>query len=119
MNGIPPVGTQDLYYGITEIINAFNFIAALTGLEIKFEAKAGLGFEFELLGGAEGLTEGVGLDALAEINYQGTFYEKGALTDLEINDPLHAVYQEIHKALGSGSTNKRVGAKTVFGLLKK
>jgi hypothetical protein len=41
-----------------------------------------------------------------------TLYEKGALTNLEINDPLHAIYQEIHKALGSGSANKRVGAKT-------
>ena len=119
MNGIPPVGSQDLDYGITEIIDYFNFVAALTGLEITLEAKAGLGFEFELAGGALGFTGSVGLDALAEITYQGTLYEKGALTDLEINDPLHAVYQEIHKALGSGSTNKRVGAKTVFGLLKK
>lgn len=61
----------------------------------------------------------MGLDALAEITYQGTLYQNGALTDLGPADALKAVYDEIHKMLGSGSGNKRVGAKTVFGLLKK
>lgn len=119
MIGTPPSDKDELDYGIAKIINAFNFIAALTGLEITLEAKAGLGFEAEIEGGAIGLTGGVGLDALAEITYQGILYQNGALTDLEPADALKAVYDEIHKMLGSGSGNKRVGAKTVFGLLKK
>lgn len=116
MNNKKPTPKEDLDYGITKIIDYFNFIGNLAHLEITLEAKAGVSFGGNLKAG-EGLTAGVALDALAEINYQGKLYENGALTDLEINDPLRAIFQEIHKALALPNTNKRIGVKTILEVL--
>ena len=118
MNGIVPKTKEDLDHGITKIINAFSFITNLGQLEATLEAKAGLGFGGSFTAGL-GETVGVSLDAMAEINYQGILYKNGEFTDLLNLDPLHVVYKEIRKTLGLPATNKRIGAKTVFGVLKK
>lgn len=118
MNGIVPKTKEDLDHGITKIIDAFSFITNIGQLEATLEAKAGLGFGGSITAGL-GETVGISLDAMAEINYQGILYKNGEFTDLLNLDPLYVVYEEIRKTLGLPSTNKQIGAKTVFGVLKK
>ncbi|UWY30318.1 hypothetical protein N4T20_10360 [Flavobacterium sp. TR2] len=122
LNGIIPENKKDLDkmnddYGITKIIHAFTFIPALAGLEVTLEAKAGLGFGGSAKAG-EGLTVGVALDALAEVNYQGALFENGKLTDVG-DGLLSAVFKKIEGILGLPNTNKQIGAKTVFRVLEK
>jgi hypothetical protein len=122
LNGTIPKNKKDLDkmnddYGITKIIHAFSFIPELGGLEATLEAKAGLEFGGSIKAG-EGLTVGIGLEALAEINYQGILYEDGELTDVG-GGLLGGVYEKIEKALGLPSDNKQIGAKTVFRILEK
>ncbi len=43
----------------------------------------------------EGATVKIAVGGMAEINFDGKLYEKGELTDLDINDPLRYIMQEI------------------------
>lgn len=115
-NNQPP--NNDLDYGISQILDFFSFITDLGQLEVTLEAKAGLSLGgFFKAGAVE--TVGLSLEGLAEINYQGLLYEKGELTDLLPGDLLWSAFQKIEKVLGLPSANKRIGAKTAFGVLKK
>ena len=108
---------QQFYdYGIEETLNFFSFITTMGQLQVVLEAKLGAAFGGHIKGG-EGATVGVALQALAELTYEGILYQDGQLTNLEINDPLRAVFNEIHKIIGQPSENRQIGAKTLFSVL--
>ncbi|WP_281225927.1 hypothetical protein [Flavobacterium aquiphilum] len=117
MNNIKRLGEDDLDYGITKIIDYFNFIATLAQLDVTLEAKAGASFGGTVKAG-EGATIGATLEALAEINYQAQLYKNGNLTFLDPQDPLRIVYEEIRSLLGFQKENKRIAAKTILQVLK-
>lgn len=52
----------------------------------------------------------------AQINYQGTFIQNGALSldNLATNDPLRYVFAEIKKQIAPGIDNKENKIKTIF-----
>lgn len=104
-------------YGITKIIDHFNFIATLAQLDVTLEAKAGASFGGNVKAG-EGATIGAALEALAEINYQAQLYKNGNLTFLDSQDPLRIVYEEIRSVLGFQTESKRIAAKTILQVLK-
>lgn len=108
-----------LDYGIEQFIHAFGFMTELLGLEVTLEGKIGGTFGlYEKIGGGL-LTESFGLSASAEVTFQPKLYENGALTKLYTTDAMYYVFKEIEKILGLPNTNKRIGAKTVFGVLPK
>ena len=117
LNGKQPSLKEELDNGVNKILDFFSYVTSMGNLQVTLEAKAGVSFGGHLRVG-EGLTAAIALEALAEINYQGILFQNGALTDLDINDPLRAIYQEIRKALGLPSSAKKIGAKTIFSLEK-
>lgn len=117
LNNKKPSRGTDLDYGITKIIDYFNFIATLAQLDVTLEAKAGASFGGTVKAG-EGATIGATLEALAEINYQAQLYKNGNLTFLDPEDPLRITYEKIRGLLGYQKESKRIAAKTVLQALK-
>ncbi|MGE8342726.1 MAG: hypothetical protein ACN6OI_16980 [Flavobacterium sp.] len=117
LNNKKPSRGTDLDYGITKIIDYFNFIATLAQLDVTLEAKAGASFGGTVKAG-EGATIGATLEALAEINYQAQLYKNGNLTFLDPEDPLRITYDKIRGLLGYQKESKRIAAKTVLQTLK-
>lgn len=105
-----------LDYGINSIFQYFSFIATMAQLKIELEAKLGLAFGGHLKAG-EGATVGIALNALAELTYEGTLFEHGALFHLLDNDPLKPVFEEIYEILGKVGQKTAMGAKDLFSLL--
>ncbi|GIQ57183.1 hypothetical protein Flavo103_03190 [Flavobacterium collinsii] len=113
MNNVKRPGEDDPDYGMTKIIDYFNFIATLAHLDVTLEAKAGVNFGGTVKVG-EGATIGAALEALFEINYQAKLYNNGNLTFLDPQDPLRIVYEEIRSLLGFQKESKRIAAKTIL-----
>ena len=65
-----------------------------------------------------GLTIHIGLGGFAQLTYEGQLYKDGQLTDLGINDPLRAIFNQLDALLVKPSEGKKIPARTVFNIIK-
>ncbi|AOC93721.1 hypothetical protein BB050_00567 [Flavobacterium anhuiense] len=119
MNNKTFEGEEDTDYGVSAFLDVFSFIAVLGGLQVKLESRLSKGYEEELTLGGGGDVVGEALRGFIEVNFQPTFFENGLLTDLPYNDPLRKAFDAIDFLLGKLNKYNRVGAKTLFQVLKK
>ncbi len=109
---------DDIDYGVKDIVDAFSFLTSLINLEASLEAKAGIGVGGSIAVG-EGATVKIAVGGMAEINFDGKLYEKGELTDLDINDPLRYIMQEIAELFELTDKDGRTGIKSALPLIEK
>jgi len=57
------------------------------------------------------------LDDFAQLTYKGTVFENGTLTDLGINDPLRAVFEQLDRLLARAATGKKIPVRTLLDIL--
>ncbi len=99
-----------------DFVDLFSFLTSILGLEVNLEAMLGPSWGGHI-GGGSGVGVRGAVHGFARLSYQGALFKNGQLTDLSLNDPLRASFDEINRLLVLASEKKRVGIKTLLKIL--